>query len=75
MAIPHRESYERPESVVPRATQLAGGGRGSIYAGLTVVWAVMLWAAGMSLLDAIHHAMTTFGHRRLFYPHCIHRCL
>ena len=35
------ESYERPESVVPRATQLAGG-IGLVYAGLTVVWAVML---------------------------------
>ena len=54
------ESYESPESVVPRATQLAGG-IGLIYSGLTVVWAVMLWAAGMSPFDAIAHAMTTLA--------------
>ena len=54
------ESYERPESVVPRATQLAGG-IGLVYAALTVVWAVMLWAAGMSPFDAIAHAMTTLA--------------
>lgn len=54
------ESYERPESVVPRATQLAGG-IGLVYAGLTAVWAVMLTLAGMDAFDAVAHAMTTLA--------------
>ena len=54
------ESYERPESVVPRATQLAGG-IGLVYAGLTALWALMLWLAGMDGFDAIAHAMTTLA--------------
>jgi len=54
------ESYERPESVVPRATQLAGG-IGLVYAGLTALWALMLWLAGMDGFDAVAHAMTTLA--------------
>jgi len=54
------ESYERPESVVPRATQLAGG-IGLVYAGLTALWALMLWLAGMGGFDAVAHAMTTLA--------------
>ncbi|MEK9849089.1 MAG: TrkH family potassium uptake protein [Candidatus Puniceispirillum sp.] len=54
------ESYERPESVVPRATQLAGG-IGLVYAGLTALWAIMLWLAGMGGFDAVAHAMTTLA--------------
>jgi len=54
------ESYERPESVVPRATQLAGG-IGLVYAGLTALWALMLSLAGMGGFDAVAHAMTTLA--------------
>ena len=54
------ESYERPESVVPRATQLAGG-IGLVYAGLTALWAIMLSLAGMNAFDAVAHSMTTLA--------------
>ncbi len=54
------ESYERPESVVPRATQLAGG-IGLVYAGLTALWAIMLSMAGMNAFDAVAHSMTTLA--------------
>ncbi len=54
------ESYERPESVVPRATQLAGG-IGLVYAGLTAIWAIMLSMAGMNAFDAVAHSMTTLA--------------
>ena len=54
------ESYERPENVVPRATQLAGG-IGIVYAGLTALWAIMLYFSGMGMFDAVAHSMTTLA--------------
>jgi trk system potassium uptake protein TrkH len=32
-----------------------------LYGGMTAVWAIMLWAAGMTPFDAICHAMTTLA--------------
>ncbi len=54
------ESYETPEKVVPRATELASG-IFIIYSGLTILWATMLTLAGMPIFDAITHAMTTLA--------------
>ena len=46
------------QRVLPRATQILSG-IGLIYAGLTVACATALWAAGMTGLEAVVHAMTT----------------
>lgn len=54
------ESTDRSEKALPRTTQLAAWIAG-IYGAMTLVWAVMLWAAGMTLFDAIAHAMTTIA--------------
>ena len=54
------ESYETPEKVIPRATELAGG-IFIIYSGLTIFWGMMLTLAGMPAFDAITHAMTTIA--------------
>ena len=54
------ESYETPDKVVPRAAELAGGIT-LVYGGLTFVWAMMLYAAGMPFFDAMTHAMTTLA--------------
>jgi trk system potassium uptake protein TrkH len=54
------ENSDRSDKAFPRAGQLAAW-IASIYAGMTLAWAIMLWAAGMSLFDAIAHAMTTLS--------------
>ena len=54
------ESYETPDKVVPKAASFAAG-ISIIYITLTVVWALMLWVAGMPLFDSIAHAMTTLA--------------
>lgn len=54
------ESSSRTEKALPRAAPLAGW-IASIYAGLTGLWALMLWSAGMTPFDAITHAMTTIA--------------
>lgn len=54
------ESYETPDKVVPRAAELAGG-IFFVYSSLTLIWALMLYGAGMPGFDAITHAMTTLA--------------
>ncbi len=54
------ESYETPDKVVPKAASFAAG-ISIVYITLTVVWALMLWFAGMPLFDSIAHAMTTIA--------------
>jgi trk system potassium uptake protein TrkH len=54
------ESSDQSEKVLPRAAQIASS-IGLIYVGLTLVWALMLWGAGMGKLEAVAHAMTTIA--------------
>ncbi len=54
------ESYETPDKVVPKAASFAAG-ISIVYITLTVLWALMLWFAGMPLFDSIAHAMTTLA--------------
>ena len=54
------ESYETPDKVVPRAAELAGG-ISLVYGGLTLLWSLMLYSAGLPFFDAITHAMTTLA--------------
>ena len=54
------ESYETPDKVVPKAASFAAG-ISIVYITLTVVWALMLWVAGMPPFDSIAHAMTTLA--------------
>ncbi len=54
------ESSDQSDKAVPRAAQLAASIT-VVYFALTVVWALMLWAAGMNQFDAVCHAMTTIA--------------
>ena len=54
------ESYETPDKVVPKAASFAAG-ISIVYITLTVIWALMLWGAGMPIFDSIAHAMTTLA--------------
>ena len=47
-------------SIAPRITETAKT-LGAVYVGLTVACALALWAAGMSLFDAICHAFSTLA--------------
>ena len=52
------EAFETPDKILPRAAQIAGG-MTVIYTVLTAACAIAYWVFGMSLFDAIAHAMTT----------------
>jgi len=54
------EAFETQEKVLPRAASLASA-LAVIYLLLTVLWAGMLSLAGLNLLDATVHAMTTIA--------------
>jgi trk/ktr system potassium uptake protein len=54
------ESSDTSEKILPRAAQIAGS-ISLIYVILTAVCAVSYYAAGMSLFDAVTHAMTTIA--------------
>ncbi len=54
------EAFDTQEKVLPRAASLASALTG-IYVLLTALWALMLWLAGMTSLDAVVHAMTTIA--------------
>ena len=54
------ESYETPDKVVPKAASFAAG-ISIVYITLTIIWAFMLWGAGMPIFDSITHAMTTLA--------------
>lgn len=52
------EAFDTPEKILPRATQISGI-MTLIFIALTAICAVLYHLAGMSLSDAIMHAMTT----------------
>ncbi|MAI10598.1 MAG: potassium transporter TrkH [Rhodospirillaceae bacterium TMED167] len=54
------ESSDQSEKAMPRAAQVAAA-IGIIYLALTLIWAGVLWLAGLSGFDAITHAMTTIA--------------
>ena len=54
------ESYETPDKVVPKAASFAAG-ISIVYITLTIIWALMLWGAGMPVFDSIAHSMTTLA--------------
>lgn len=54
------EAFDTQEKVLPRAGQIAVG-IGGVYAGLTVIWGIGLWALGMNPFEAVVHAMTTIA--------------
>ncbi len=58
MQLFHTESSDRSEKVVPRAGQLVAASA-SIYAALILACALVYLALGMSLFDAVCHALTT----------------
>lgn len=54
------EGFEAQEKVLPRATQLAAA-LVLVFIALTVLWAGLYWVAGMDMLDAVVHSMTTIA--------------
>ena len=54
------ESSDASEKALPRAAQIAST-IGLIYFGLTMIWALFYWLAGMGGFDAFAHAMTTIA--------------
>jgi trk system potassium uptake protein TrkH len=54
------ESSDLSEKALPRAAQVAAAIT-AIYVILTIIWAALLWLAGMSGFDAVSHAMTTIA--------------
>ncbi len=53
-------AFETSEKVLPRAAQL-GLAISLLYVGLTIICAVALWAAGMSIFEAVSHSFTTIA--------------
>ncbi len=53
-------AFNTAEKVLPRAAQL-GMAISLLYVGLTIICAVALWAAGMSIFEAVCHAFTTIA--------------
>ncbi|NQV59051.1 MAG: TrkH family potassium uptake protein [Alphaproteobacteria bacterium] len=54
------ESSDASEKILPRTAQIAGT-IGIIYLSLSLLCALVYWAAGMPLFDAVAHAMTTIA--------------
>lgn len=54
------ESSDRSEKVMPRAAQIASG-IVMIYLGIVAVFTIALWSAGMTLLEAVIHAMSAIS--------------
>lgn len=54
------EAFDTSEKILPRATQISGS-LITVYLVLTFFCAFAYFAAGMSLFDAINHAMTTIA--------------
>jgi len=52
------EAFETPDRLLPRAAQIASA-MTIIYAVLTLACAVLYWSNGMSLFDAVTHALST----------------
>lgn len=60
MQLFHTESSDPSEKALPRVAQLATA-LGTIYVLITTICGFGLWVAGMSVFDAIAHAMTTIA--------------
>lgn len=58
MQLLRTESSDSSDKILPRAGQIAAN-VGSIYALLTMMCAIAYWSSGMSIFDAVTHAMTT----------------
>ncbi|MCZ2204092.1 TrkH family potassium uptake protein [Bartonella sp. A05] len=56
----HMESSDKSEKILPRINQIANGII-IAYAGLTLACMLSYFAAGMTLFDAINHAMSTIA--------------
>ncbi len=54
------EAFETGEKMMPRAAQISAM-LSLVYVGLTATWAIALWLAGMTGLEAVVHAMTTMA--------------
>ena len=54
------EAFETGEKMMPRAAQISAM-LSIIYVGLTILWTIALWLAGMTGLEAVVHAMTTIA--------------
>ena len=54
------EAFETGEKVLPRAAQISAGVT-AVFITLTAIWAIALWAAGMTGIEAVSHAMTTIA--------------
>lgn len=54
------EAFETQEKVYSRATQIASA-LTLVYVGLTLLWAFLLWLAGMTVLESVAHAMSTIA--------------
>jgi len=54
------EAFETQGKIMPRAVQISVGVT-IIFAALTMICAIALWAAGMTGLEAVVHAMTTIA--------------
>ncbi|TDI60303.1 MAG: TrkH family potassium uptake protein [Alphaproteobacteria bacterium] len=52
------ESSDNSEKILPRAAQIAGA-LALLYLCITIVCAISLWAAGMSIFESVAHAMTS----------------
>ena len=60
MQIFKAEAFDTPEKILPHAKHIAGGFM-LVFVGLTIVCALLYRVAGMTLSDAILHAMTTLA--------------
>ncbi len=54
------EAFEPGEKLLPRAAQISAV-LSLVYLGLTALWTLMLFMAGMTWLEAVVHAMTTIA--------------
>lgn len=54
------EAFDTGEKVLPRAAQISMA-LVLIYTGLTAIWALMMWWAGMTPFESTVHAMTTIA--------------
>lgn len=54
------EAFETSDKALPKAAQISAS-ISAIYLGLTLVWAIALWGAGMTPFEAVNHAMTTIA--------------
>ncbi|SCA58316.1 Trk system potassium uptake protein [Candidatus Terasakiella magnetica] len=54
------EAFETSDKALPKAAQISAS-ISAIYVGLTAIWAIGLWLAGMTPFEAVNHAMTTIA--------------